>query len=427
MKTNTIRFFVFSTTVMLLFAFKLNAQLPSTGYFYYHTTGGTQIYNYNCTSNTSTLNTISLPAGNIGLAVNNNFFAGPAMTFYTIVGGNFHYYNGSTWVNTGHAANAVNFGGAGPYIYTFNGGSGQIYRYNGTGPAVLIVTLPATSIGGPYDVTGDASGNFFVLKTDAPPYTLKQYNPSGALLATYNLIGFPVGYAGGGFAFINGKLYADIGGVPAWGTITGTNITYGGPLTLSLSPGDFANWPLPIVPLPVELLSFTGSYNSNTRLNDLEWTTSTEINNEYFTIEYSSDAINWEFLANIDGAGSSNLVNHYEFNHDSPYPVTYYQLTQTDYDGQHQVFDPIQISRPASINENELLVYPNPASHLITVETEFDQPYDLVITDETGRVVFTSMILEKKHGIDISELEPGLYFITTEMNGVRKTSKLIKN
>src|SRR5687768_4134762 len=141
--------------VCLSFQIGLNAQLPATNYFYYASSGSTTMYNYNTTTNTNSVNSIPLPSGNIGLAVNNNFFAGPSMTFWTQLGGNFAYYNGSTWVNTGHAAMAVNMGGAGPYIYTYNGSTGQIYKYNGTGPATLLVDL-ANGLG-PYDVTGDAS------------------------------------------------------------------------------------------------------------------------------------------------------------------------------------------------------------------------------------------------------------------------------
>jgi hypothetical protein len=59
------------------------SQLPATNYFYYASTGSTTMYNYNTTTNTSTVNSIALPSGNIGLAVNNNFFAGPTMTYWT--------------------------------------------------------------------------------------------------------------------------------------------------------------------------------------------------------------------------------------------------------------------------------------------------------------------------------------------------------
>lgn len=423
MKSNCYKYIYLFILIGGIFISHLSAQLPVNTFFYYATSSSTTMYNYNTATNVSTVNTIPLPGTHIGLAVNNNFFAGPPMTFYTTSGGTFWYYNGSVWVNTGHTCSAINIGGAGPYIYTYNGASGQIYRYNGTANAVLILTLPV--FGGPYDVTGDASGNFFVMRTSASPYWLKQYSPAGVLMATYNLVGYPVGSAGGGFAFINGKLYADVSGTPVWGTISGTTITYGGPLALSVAPGDLANWPLSIVPLPIELASFDGSYNSNSRLNDLFWNTTTETNNDFFTIEFSADGINWEWLTNIAGAGSSNLTNSYMAHHDSPYHTTYYKLSQTDFDGQTKAYEPISISRTIE-NAMELNIYPNPAQNLLTVESSIAFE-ECIITDETGRIVYQMTHPGAIQSIDISGFESGLYFISGSFENGVKTMKFIKN
>jgi hypothetical protein len=400
-------------------------QLPATNFFYYANTGAAQMYNYNTTTGISTLNTISLPAGNIGLAVNNNFFAAtPAMTYYTIVGSNFYYYNGSTWVNTGHTLSdpyAVNIGGAGPYIYCYSGFGGQVYRYNGTGAPVLVITLASSQ--GPYDVTGDASGNFFVMKTNAAPMSLKKYSSTGVLQATYTMTGFPAGTAGGGFAFINGKLYADISGVTVWGTISGTNITYGGPLTLSTSSGDLANWPLPIVPLPVELLSFSGKYNQEMRMNAVEWTTSVEVNNDYFSVEFSENGVEWNWLVDVTGAGNSNQEENYSIQHDSPFQTTYYRLKQTDMDGAYKYYDPITVARPL---DDQITIYPNPATNVLNISAAKGiDSYQ--IYDEAGRIMMKSTNSTGLHQLDISFLQPGIYLFSGSANGETQHIRFIKN
>jgi len=223
----------------------LQAQLPNCSNFYYHS--GSTIYMYNTLTNTNSVNSIALPPGAGGLAVSNNLNAPtPAVTFYTTVGSNYYYYNGATWVNTGHFtgnASAVNIGGAGPYIYNLNGIGQQVYRYSGTGPGVLVLNLPAW--GGPYDCIGDASGNFYILKTNAPPYTLTMYSPTGTIICEYNLVGFPTSSAGGGYSIVGNVLYASIGGTNCFGNISGTTITYAGSLTLSVSPSDMANCEFP--------------------------------------------------------------------------------------------------------------------------------------------------------------------------------------
>jgi gliding motility-associated-like protein len=253
------------------------AQLPTCSNFYYHS--GANIYQYNTTTNTNSINSIALPAGAGGLAVSNNINGGsPAVTFYTTVGGNYYYYNGATWVNTGHFtgnASAVNIGGAGPYIYNLNGLGQQVYRYDGTGPGTLVLSLPGW--GGPYDCIGDASGNFYILKTNSPPYTLTMYSPNGTQLCVYNLVGFPTSTAGGGYAIVNNTLYASIGGTTCYGNISGNTITYTGPLTLSVGPSDMANCEFPpllvniATPGTLTCASPTTTLNASSTLTGTTW------------------------------------------------------------------------------------------------------------------------------------------------------------
>src|SRR5690606_36326032 len=70
------------------------------------------------------LNTIALPPGATGaLAVSRNLNdpTAPSPTFYSIQDNRYIYYDGTSWVNTGHHASSVNLGGAGPYIYNLYG------------------------------------------------------------------------------------------------------------------------------------------------------------------------------------------------------------------------------------------------------------------------------------------------------------------
>ncbi len=81
----------------------------------------------------------------------------------------------------------------------------------------------------------------------------------------------------------------------------------------------------PCVVLPVELLSF------EVDRNEISWSTTSEINNDYFTIYHSENAFDWKEYAVVNGNGNSNSTNKYKII-DSELDG-YYQLTQTDYDG----------------------------------------------------------------------------------------------
>src|SRR5580704_6146810 len=63
--------------------------------------------------------------------------------------------------------------------------------------------------------------------------------------------------------------------------------------------------------LPINLLSFSGICNM--RNVDLKWSTATEINNSYFTIQKSADGISWQSIGRVEGAGNSLMLHIYSF------------------------------------------------------------------------------------------------------------------
>jgi hypothetical protein len=98
----------------------------------------------------------------------------------------------------------------------------------------------------------------------------------------------------------------------------------------------------PPVALPIELLYFKGSvYNSD---NILHWSTASEDNNDYFTIEKTKDGIDWEVVDREPGAGnSSNQLYYSSVDENVESIINYYRLKQTDYDGKFKYSDIISI------------------------------------------------------------------------------------
>lgn len=84
--------------------------------------------------------------------------------------------------------------------------------------------------------------------------------------------------------------------------------------------------------LPIDLLEFNGYSKGIT--NYIYWVTSSETNNDYFTIERSRNAINWDIIGKVEGAGNSNVELSYHYQDDSfVNGINYYRLKQTDFDG----------------------------------------------------------------------------------------------
>jgi len=95
--------------------------------------------------------------------------------------------------------------------------------------------------------------------------------------------------------------------------------------------------------LPIELLFFKGEQKTN--YTHLFWSTASEHDNDFFTLERSIDGVNWDIVTYIKGAGNSTNTINYEYNDFDyiPKKINYYRLKQTDYDGKFKYADIISI------------------------------------------------------------------------------------
>lgn len=170
-------------------------------------------------------------------------------------------------------------------------------------------------------------------------------------------------------------------------------------------------------PLPIELTAFTAACEGSGV--ELEWTTATEINNAFFTLTHSTDAITWETVAVLAGAGNSNEVLHYTYmDTRSTGAISYYRLQQTDYDGTTEIFDPISVNCGEKGQAHELSVYPNPADEQFTVSvnaSKADAAATVELLDITGkRTVLRNWPLQTGANylvLDRNGLAPGTYFV----------------
>jgi hypothetical protein len=99
-------------------------------------------------------------------------------------------------------------------------------------------------------------------------------------------------------------------------------------------------------PLPITLISLKGE-NRNSE-NVITWATASEQNNDYFTLSYSFDGVNYVDFITFSGAGnSSEELGYMAIHTDFEKSINYYKLTQTDFDGTTAVYGPISIDNRA--------------------------------------------------------------------------------
>ncbi len=187
-----------------------------------------------------------------------------------------------------------------------------------------------------------------------------------------------------------------------------------GPLTFGSLVADPTN------PLPIELLSFNANLSDN--IVELLWSTASEINNDYFTIEKSQDGKFFEIVNTIDGAGNSDGIKNYTAVDKYPYAgFSYYRLMQTDFDGIAS-YSHIELVRYEK--EVSARLFPNPLTgNVFNIEMEGveGQEVEIVLYNSMGVRVFSKNIIQQNGlmitSVDIaSQLKPGIYVVIGRIN-----------
>jgi len=189
-------------------------------------------------------------------------------------------------------------------------------------------------------------------------------------------------------------------------------------------------------PLPVELISFS-AVPVNNKVVLLEWKTATEINNNYFLVEKSTNAIDYEVVTSVASKainGNSSTILNYDAIDSSPYSgASYYRLKQIDFNGDYKYSDVVTVN----LNENAELVfdvYPNPIdghSFNISFATENDKDYSIEFYDLQGKQLLSKKVVADKAGVSTFEVIPtnqfssGMYFVKLISNGKSNCKKVI--
>jgi hypothetical protein len=184
-------------------------------------------------------------------------------------------------------------------------------------------------------------------------------------------------------------------------------------------------------PLPVELLAFDAL--AAALAVELSWSTATELNNDFFTLERSADGIQFDVIAAVPGSGTTNGTSQYKYTDQSPLlGMAYYRLSQTDYDGTHEVLGVRAVNFLPS--ETAFSMYPNPLQDgrltLRAAGIEEGRVAEFSIRDLSGRVVYSFSFNPSQPYLN-EELEVGgrlargFYLAELQQAGRRFTQKLV--
>lgn len=168
--------------------------------------------------------------------------------------------------------------------------------------------------------------------------------------------------------------------------------------------------------LPIELTYFSASENAG--VVDFAWETSSEYNNDFYTIEYSRDGSSWSALLEEDGAGTTSDVSSYVASASAQQfsGLTYFRLKQTDFNGEYSYSD---VTTVAFAEEQDYYVYPNPAEDVMTISGAFKSARIIDIHQRT-------VLVPTEAEVTVSGLPTGVYHVVLTTENGKKVIPFIK-
>ena len=184
--------------------------------------------------------------------------------------------------------------------------------------------------------------------------------------------------------------------------------------------------------LPVELIRFTGKKLSDNTVQ-LDWATASEMNNDYFEIQRSTDFTNWESIGQVKGNGSTHKQISYNFIDKNPnLGNNYYRLKQVDYSKKTKTSNAIDVKideQPTTSLSlvNPVTLYPNPTKEVFWIRSEKDFAesgmQQVEVYNLSGDMIYSAQLEGNQHEVDLSQQSSGLYLVRIGT----QTFKIFKN
>ena len=178
--------------------------------------------------------------------------------------------------------------------------------------------------------------------------------------------------------------------------------------------------------LPVESLNFKG--HNTQKGNLLFWSTIAEINNDYFEVQRSTDAITFATIQTVKSkayqGNSMTRIEYETIDANLVHTTNYYRLKQFDQDGKFKYSEVLTLKQNSRIDE--VYVYPNPSQGNFTIKvpnSAIDQMY-LLVQDIKGDIIYRQSITQPITPIQLNRAS-GVYFLTVSDSKNSYTRKII--
>ncbi len=161
----------------------------------------------------------------------------------------------------------------------------------------------------------------------------------------------------------------------------------------------------------------------------ISWKVPVENNISTMTLQKSRDGANWESLQSYTNGevGSDNFMKFNYYDQSETNVLGYYRVKQTLDDGEIAFTN--VISGDCNLEDDKLMVYPNPANDLLTVEYQSLNGSVLEFYNLAGEKVYQVSVPSAENGlklqVNIAEVKNGIYILKMVLGDEAVTQKIV--
>lgn len=168
----------------------------------------------------------------------------------------------------------------------------------------------------------------------------------------------------------------------------------------------------------------------------VDWSTGSEINNNFFTVQRSSDGTHYTSIGTMAGKGNTTQPSQYTFTDENPIEgLAYYKLLQVDYDGAESSSDVVAVNNSiAAAGIDQVIISPNPVASSANIRFRCfkDSAVQIEVKNSSGQVCVQETIDAKKGAntyvfMKANKLYKGIYtLVISNSNTASRTVGFIK-
>ncbi len=175
-------------------------------------------------------------------------------------------------------------------------------------------------------------------------------------------------------------------------------------------------------PLPVEWLRYSAECNSGDVT--IKWSTASEQNADYFTVERSTDGTSFSTIKHVLASGNSSTIKNYSAIDTEPYSgLSYYRVRETDFNGSYMTTNFMTVN---GCSNDNIFIYGSVGGFSVDIDATEDAQYTFELHDMLGNKLMNEMKTVSQGGnhlkIYVSDIASAIYVakVYSSSNAVTK-------